>query len=82
MKRIIMEVITLTKPTIQLEDNGPYQVKGSFKLVDAKGNAFETENDISLCRCGHSDNKPFCDGTHEEIGFDSAPRAEKLMVEV
>jgi len=69
-------------PTIKVEDNGPYQLKGSIHLIDEKGNAFETDADISLCRCGHSDNKPFCDGTHDEIGFESAPRAEKLMVEV
>lgn len=69
-------------PTIKVEDNGPYQLKGSIHLIDEKGNSFETDADISLCRCGHSDNKPFCDGTHDEIGFESAPRAEKLMVEV
>ncbi len=77
-----MEVKTLKIPTIEVQDNGPYQIKGSFNLIDAKGNAYEVENDISLCRCGHSDNKPFCDGTHEEINFKSEPRAEKLMVEV
>jgi len=70
------------KPTIKVEDNGPYQLKGSFEIIDEKGNAFEKKGDISLCRCGHSDNKPFCDGTHDEINFESAPRAEKLMVEV
>lgn len=77
-----MEVITIKTPSIEVKDNGPYQVRGSFKIVDAKGSTFEAENDISLCRCGHSDNKPFCDGTHDEIDFESAPRAEKLMVEV
>lgn len=69
-------------PSIHVQDNGPLQMKGSFEIIDAKGNAFETGSDISLCRCGGSDNKPFCDGTHEEINFKSEPRAEKLMVEV
>ena len=52
-------------PTIKVEDNGPYQLKGSIHLIDEKGNSFETDADISLCRCGHSDNKPFCDGSHK-----------------
>lgn len=82
MKTIIMEVKILKMPTIQVLDNGPYQVKGAFNITDAKGNTFETENDISLCRCGHSENKPFCDGTHDEINFESEPRAEKQMVEL
>ncbi len=72
----------MKNPTIHVLDNGPYQVKGSFDVVDSDGNRFETEKDVSLCRCGYSDNKPFCDGTHEEIDFESAPRAEDLMVEV
>lgn len=67
---------------IKVNDNGPYDITGSFELVDEKGNHFETKQSISLCRCGHSDQKPFCDGTHEEVDFESAPRAKDLMVEV
>jgi CDGSH-type Zn-finger protein len=33
------------------------------------GQPVEVRNRVTLCRCGHSENKPFCDGTHEEIGF-------------
>lgn len=70
-------------PSIQMKDNGPYQIRGSFALIDATGNEYEVGSDISLCRCGRSENKPFCDGTHEEIDFESAPRAEEdVMVEV
>lgn len=72
----------MTTPTIRIEDNGPYQIKGDFKIMDDTGNTYETKSDIILCRCGHSDEKPFCDGTHEEIGFESEPRAKDLMVEV
>ncbi|GAA0437405.1 CDGSH iron-sulfur domain-containing protein [Lentibacillus halophilus] len=61
---------------ITVNDNGPYRVKGDVELVDAEGNAFETKKMISLCRCGHSSNKPFCDGSHRQIGFESEPRAE------
>lgn len=68
--------------SIHVQDDGPYQIKGSFEIIDAKGNTFETKNDISLCRCGASQNKPFCDRTHAEIDFESAPRAEKIMIEV
>jgi CDGSH-type Zn-finger protein len=45
--------------------------------VDAEGNSFEHKESFSLCRCGGSGNKPFCDGTHKLNGFESAPRAKK-----
>ena len=50
--------VTLT-PT----DNGPYLVKGSITLLDAQGNQYEVSDTIALCRCGHSNTKPFCGGT-------------------
>ena len=50
--------------------NGPYEVKGAVQLVDAKRAEFKlTEDPIYLCRCGQSSTKPFCDGTHEKVGF-------------
>ncbi|RYG72353.1 CDGSH iron-sulfur domain-containing protein [Lentibacillus lipolyticus] len=61
---------------IKVNDNGPYLVKGNVEMVDAEGNVFETKKAFSLCRCGHSSNKPFCDGTHKQIDFESEPRAE------
>jgi len=77
-----MEVIKIEHGKIRIEDNGPYQVSGNIKLTDDAGNMYETKGTVSLCRCGRSHEKPFCDGTHEDIGFDSAPRAKDLMVEV
>ena len=74
--------VTQFMPTIRIKDNGPYQVSGAFKIIDAKGNEFQTKGEISLCRCGRSENKPFCDGTHKEIHFESKPRADKKLVEV
>ncbi len=62
---------------ITVRDNGSYRVSGSVRLVDAEGNAFEVEETFSLCRCGASKNKPFCDGSHKEIGFTDACRAQK-----
>jgi CDGSH-type Zn-finger protein len=64
------------KVVIKVNDNGSYRITGDVELIDAEGNLFETKKSFSLCRCGHSENKPFCDGTHRKIGFESAPRAK------
>ncbi|GAB4327955.1 MAG: CDGSH iron-sulfur domain-containing protein [Dehalococcoidia bacterium] len=61
--------------TIKVNDNGPYVVRGGATITDAEGNAFDVKDAVALCRCGHSSNKPFCDGTHNKVGFESAPRA-------
>lgn len=60
--------------------NGPIRIKGKFVIKDPEGNAFDLSGReaISLCRCGQSANKPFCDGTHNKIGFQSAIKARKL----
>ena len=64
------------KPNITTRLNGPYLVKGPVRLVDADGKEFNLTSDtIALCRCGHSGNKPFCDGTHGKIGFQAAEKA-------
>lgn len=65
------------KVIIKINDNGSIRVSGDVELIDAEGNRFETKPAFSLCRCGASANKPFCDGTHKSIGFESAPRAAK-----
>jgi CDGSH-type Zn-finger protein len=50
--------------------NGPLEVSGGVDVVDADGNTKPgTEDPIYLCRCGHSANKPFCDGSHKKVGF-------------
>ncbi len=54
-------------------ENGPYRVTGPIELVDHEGNPIDVPGEtIFLCRCGGSTNKPFCDGTHSKIGFQSA----------
>ncbi len=60
--------------TITITRNGPLVVEGEFALVDRNGDAFglEGRTRISLCRCGHSSNKPFCDGSHKGCGFEDA----------
>jgi CDGSH-type Zn-finger protein len=50
--------------------NGPFEVKGKIVLVDANRAEFALADDpIYLCRCGQSSTKPFCDGTHNKVGF-------------
>ncbi len=60
--------------------NGPLRVSGRFVIKDANGNEFDLSgrDAISLCRCGASANKPFCDGSHNRIGFQSDVEARKL----
>jgi CDGSH-type Zn-finger protein len=56
--------------------NGPYLVRGPFAIVDQEGNEIEIKREVvALCRCGRSQIRPFCDGTHKAIGFraDSGP---------
>lgn len=63
------------KAQIAVRDDGSLRVSGPVVLLDAEGNPFETKATFSLCRCGHSENKPFCDGSHRRAEFKSAPRA-------
>ena len=54
-------------------DNGPLRVEGEIEIQDPQGKAFGLAGRtvISLCRCGHSENKPFCDGSHKKVNFQS-----------
>ncbi|MFL5502355.1 MAG: CDGSH iron-sulfur domain-containing protein [Gemmatimonadaceae bacterium] len=72
--------------TILVRKDGPLWVIGDFNLVDAEGNSIpipeakrkvtpEGLSRVSLCRCGGSVIKPFCDGTHSKIGFVGAEAA-------
>jgi len=67
-----------TKLTIS--NNGPVRVEGDFEIVDPSGKAYGLagRTTISLCRCGQSANKPFCDGSHGRTGFNHAPEACEL----
>ena len=59
-----------SQTTVQVNKGGPYLVKGKFVFVGTDGKEEIKEGSIALCRCGGSNNKPFCDGTHRKIGFD------------
>jgi CDGSH-type Zn-finger protein len=65
---------------ITVKNNGSIRVEGEFDLVDLNGNKFilNGRTAISLCRCGHSKDKPFCDGSHREGGFQSEITAREL----
>jgi uncharacterized Fe-S cluster protein YjdI len=54
--------------------DGPMQVRGHAKLVDATGETIREDTRMVLCRCGSSRTKPLCDGTHRVIGFTDPPQ--------
>jgi len=56
-------------PRIAPTENGPYRVEGLDRLLNSRGEPLEARDVVYLCRCGGSQNKPFCDGTHAKIGF-------------
>jgi CDGSH-type Zn-finger protein len=53
--------------------SGPIWVKGGIPIESADGFEYEKRNRVTLCRCGRSQNRPFCDGSHIEAGFKSRP---------
>lgn len=58
--------------TIRCRENGPLVVQGDVRVVDHLGNPFPLptgKDTIALCRCGHSQKKPFCDGSHRSCNF-------------
>jgi CDGSH-type Zn-finger protein len=63
------------RTTIRPEINGPYIVRNLRNLTNSKGETLNVRPIVALCRCGGSNIKPYCDGTHATIGFDSAKSA-------
>ena len=55
---------------IQVAAGGPLLVNGTCTIVDKDGKETIKEGMTALCRCGHSANKPYCDGTHRTVGFE------------
>jgi len=68
----------MTKITVS--NNGPLRLEGTFTIADQSGKEFGLAGRmaISLCRCGQSANKPFCDGSHARQGFQSVCEAREL----
>ena len=56
---------------ITVNHNGPLRIEGDVEILDPQGKAFGLagRTSVALCRCGHSANKPFCDGSHKTTGF-------------
>jgi CDGSH-type Zn-finger protein len=65
---------------IIVSPNGPLRISGEFVIKDGQGKSFDLagRTQISLCRCGMSENKPFCDGSHGRKGFQSVVEARTL----
>lgn len=65
---------------ITVKNNGSIRVEGDFEIFDMNGKKFDLggRTTISLCRCGHSKDKPFCDHSHREAGFQSEITARVL----
>lgn len=57
-------------PAIRVDPGGPYEVVGGPELADPDGCHPESREHYTLCRCGVSKNKPFCDGSHWHVHFD------------
>jgi CDGSH-type Zn-finger protein len=68
------------KTDIVVFPNGPLRITGDFVIKDGQGKEFDLagRTAISLCRCGQSANKPFCDGAHGRTGFQSIVEARTL----
>lgn len=67
--------------TIKVLRNGPFRLEGeNLQIVDPEGNAYGLggRTVVSLCRCGMSANRPFCDGSHNHHGFQDDPVAREL----
>ncbi|MBD0849346.1 (4Fe-4S)-binding protein [Maribacter arenosus] len=55
--------------TVKCKPNGPLLVEGKLVITDNEGVEHVKENITAFCRCGASNNKPFCDGTHNKVGW-------------
>jgi CDGSH-type Zn-finger protein/uncharacterized Fe-S cluster protein YjdI len=59
--------------SVEPRPNGPLYVRGHVRIVDADGELIREDTRVALCRCGASENKPFCDGSHRRVGFETTP---------
>lgn len=57
------------KVSIEVVDDGPYRINGLVSIAFSDGTIQQKHEKVSLCRCGASQRKPFCDGSHKRIGF-------------
>lgn len=67
----------MSKNTASIRPNGPYVFTGEVIVCDAGGHVLREDAQVALCRCGQSANKPFCDGSHNRVGFVDAGSCAK-----
>ena len=66
----------MSEVVIKIRESGPYKVTGHVTIVDADGASYALQGEnVALCRCGGSQTKPFCDGSHRTNGFEATERA-------
>lgn len=56
---------------VEPQKNGPLKVTGNLEVVSGTGHTLDRVTETWFCRCGHSKNKPFCDGSHRKVGFEA-----------
>ncbi|VAW20902.1 hypothetical protein MNBD_BACTEROID01-1584 [hydrothermal vent metagenome] len=61
--------ITTYETKIEVLENGPLLIYGTLKITDKNGNQEQKNKTTAFCRCGASENKPYCDGAHTKINF-------------
>ena len=66
---------------ITVRPNGPLRVEGHILLTDADGKQWDLTGKpaVSLCRCGASERRPFCDGSHNRVGFQCAASPAEIL---
>ncbi len=72
----------VTSPSIEERNGGPFVALHLPVLASSDGAALENKPVMALCRCGASKNKPYCDGSHNDIGFDSSPSDDRSKDEI
>lgn len=80
-KKTGLPVERFSEPSITVAEDpgkkvsGPLYLKGGIEVVSSDGKKYETRNRVTLCRCGRSGNKPFCDGSHIKAGFNDGDKS-------
>lgn len=66
-KVVVAEAAHITK--VVVSTNGPYLIDTECRIIHSDGREETRAGQVALCRCGASQNKPYCDGSHEKVGF-------------
>lgn len=71
--KIVFEPLAVRNGPLHVEPlpNGPLRVVGNLEIVSGTGRTCSQIKETLFCRCGHSENKPYCDGSHVKVGFNA-----------